>query len=120
MLTINLSSPVPIYEQLAAEIRRMIRTGELAAGDSLPPIRSLARQLDVAVNTVARAYRELDAAGLIEGNRRKGSFVKRRNVPLARDSARVFKEPILALVQQGLGREEIAAIFQDNLTQVFD
>ena len=120
MLRVNYSSPVPIYEQLCSELRRMIRTGELKAGDSLPPIRSLAGQLDVAVNTVARAYQELEGAGLIEGNRRKGSFVRSQNVPLSGHEARIFKDPILRLVQQGMRREEIAAIFEDNLKQVFD
>ena len=56
MLRINLNSPVPIYEQLIDEIKRMIEYGELKPGDSLPTIRSLSSQLDVAVNTVARAY----------------------------------------------------------------
>ena len=120
MLKINLSSAVPIYEQLFNELRRMIRTGELKPGDSLPPIRSLARQLDVAVNTVARAYQELESAGLAEGNRRKGSFVKAQGTVLSKEAARIFKDPILSLVQQGFSREEIANLFHANLNQVFD
>ena len=120
MLKINLSSAVPIYEQLFNELRRMISTGELKPGDSLPPIRSLARQLDVAVNTVARAYQELESAGLAEGNRRKGSFVKAQGTVLSKEAARIFKDPILSLVQQGFSREEIANLFHANLNQVFD
>ena len=53
-------SPVPIYEQLFAEIEQMIISGDLEENDSLPSIRQLASQLDVAVNTVARAYQELE------------------------------------------------------------
>ena len=120
MLKINLSSTTPIYEQLFSELQRMIRTGELKPGDSLPPIRALAKQLDVAVNTVQRAYQELEAAGLAEGNRRKGSYVKTQAVSLSKDSARIFKDPILSLVQQGLSKDEIANLFHDNLRQVFD
>ncbi|MCP4724898.1 MAG: GntR family transcriptional regulator, partial [bacterium] len=56
MLKINLNSPEPIYEQLVQEIKRMIEHDVLKEGDSLPTIRSLASQLDVANNTVARAY----------------------------------------------------------------
>jgi len=120
MLKINPSSAIPIYEQLVSEIKRMIKTGELKTGDSLPPIRTLASQLDVAVNTVARAYQELDSQGLAEGNRRKGSFVKKQAPDLSKDTARIFKDSILILIQQGLSKGEIESLFQSNLQQIFD
>ncbi len=120
MLKVNLSSATPIYEQLFDELKRMIRTGELKPGDSLPPIRALAKQLDVAVNTVQRAYQELEAAGLAEGNRRKGSFVKSQSASLPKDVARTFKDPILSLIKHGLTKDEIESLFHENLNQVFD
>lgn len=98
----------------------MINVGELKPGDSLPPIRALAQQLDVAVNTVARAYQELEGLGLAEGNRRKGSYVKARPATSSPELTRTFKTQILGLIQQGLGKEEIADIFRDNLNQIFD
>lgn len=120
MLKINLNSPIPIYEQLVGEIKRLIEGGELKPGDSLPPVRDLASQMDVAVNTVARAYQELARIGLIEGNRRKGSFV-RRNVPeVTGEYSRIFKKPIVKLLQQGMNRKEIIALFNQNLSQIFD
>lgn len=120
MLTITPNSATPIYEQLVTEVKRMIRVGELKIGESLPAIRTLAKQLDVSIATVARAYQELDSQGLIEGNRRKGSYVKRKSPELDEDHARIFKEPILMLVRQGLDRLEIERVFHSNLGQIFD
>jgi len=120
MLKISLSSPIPIYEQLIDGIQQMIKRGDLKPGDPLPPVRTLAAQLDVAVNTVARAYLELARLDLVEGNRRKGSFI-RRNVPeVTGDYSRIFKEPILKLLQKGMNRKQIEMIFKNNLSQIFD
>ncbi|MFC2083551.1 GntR family transcriptional regulator [Bacteroidota bacterium] len=120
MLKINLSSPVPIYEQIIEEIKKMIRVGELKTGDSLPPIRTLAKQLDIAANTVARAYQELENLDLVEGNRRKGSFVKKQITEIDEDLSKIFKEPIIKLLQQGLNKSEIEMLFNQNINQIFD
>ena len=120
MIQINLNSPVPIYEQVVEEIKRLIKIGELKPGDSLPPIRSFAKQLDVAVNTVARAYQELYNQNLIEGNRRKGSYVKEMSVDVGSDNSKIFKEPILQLIRKGLNKNEIEILFNKNLSQIFD
>ena len=120
MLEISLSSPVPIYEQLVNEVKKMIRGGELKVGDSLPPIRTLASQLDVSVNTVARAYQELYNQGLIEGNRRKGSYVRKSVPDRSYHDARIFKDPILTLVRQGLSRDEIEHFFGQSISEIFD
>ena len=68
-------SPVPPYEQVRAQLAALIGVGELAAGARLPTVRPLAADLDLAVNTVARAYRELEAAGLVVTRRRAGTSV---------------------------------------------
>lgn len=120
MLKLNLNSPVPIYEQLVEEIKRLISVGELKPGDSLPTIRSLASQLDVAINTVARVYRELEVLNLIESKGRKGSFVSRHIPQVSGEYGRIFKEPILTLLQQGMSRQEIEHVFKNNLSQIFD
>ena len=65
----------PPYAQLRDAIRQRIEHGELLAGDRLPTVRSCAEQLGLAPNTVARAYRELEAAGWISGRGRAGTFV---------------------------------------------
>ncbi|SNT57697.1 GntR family transcriptional regulator [Streptosporangium subroseum] len=75
MIVIDAASPVPPFEQLRAQLARQIQDRTLAVGSRLPTIRHLAADLGLAVNTVGRAYRELEEAGLIETRRRAGSFV---------------------------------------------
>lgn len=75
MIAIDPGSPVPPFEQLRAQFARQIQERTLTVGTRLPTIRQLAADLGLAVNTVARAYRELEEAGLIETRGRSGSFV---------------------------------------------
>jgi len=75
MITIDATSPTPPYEQLRAHLAEQIVDRRLAVGARLPTVRQLAADLGLAVNTVARAYRELEEAGLIETRGRAGSFV---------------------------------------------
>lgn len=65
----------PLFDQLRTQIIDGIRDGRLAAGTRLPTVRALAGRLGLAVNTVARAYRELETAGMVETHRRAGTFV---------------------------------------------
>ncbi len=73
--TVNKDSDIPPYSQLRRVIISARAHGELKAGDRLPPVRVLATELNIAVNTVAKAYKELEAAGVIETHGRAGSFV---------------------------------------------
>lgn len=75
MISISLTSPVPLHDQLVAELRRLLATGKLALGDELPPVRQLAGDLGINLNTVARAYRELTEAGLLASARGRGTVV---------------------------------------------
>ena len=72
------SSPEPLSEQLATAIAERIRRGSLAPGDRLPTVRALAEDLELAPNTVAKAYRALEAQELVEGRGRQGTFVVER------------------------------------------
>ncbi|WP_435201230.1 GntR family transcriptional regulator [Janibacter sp. GS2] len=74
-LRIDARSATSPYEQLRHQIEGLIGSGGLAAGDRLPTVRQLAADLGVAPGTVARAYRELEQRGLLEGRGRAGSFV---------------------------------------------
>jgi DNA-binding transcriptional regulator YhcF (GntR family) len=74
-LRIEPSSPVAPYEQLRTQVAALTVTGELAAGAKLPTVRQLASDLGLAPNTVARAYRELEADGVITTHGRRGTFV---------------------------------------------
>jgi DNA-binding transcriptional regulator YhcF (GntR family) len=69
------SSPVPPFEQVRSGLATRINDRSLAVGTKLPTVRQLAVDLGIAPNTVARAYRELEEAGLIETRGRAGSFV---------------------------------------------
>ena len=120
MLKIIPSSPTPIYEQLIYGIKEMIEKGSLEPGDSLPPIRKLAKQLDVAINTVARAYMELERLGLIVSNGRKGSFVKGNNQTSGPIHDRIFKDPLIQLIREGYNKDEIIKIFNKNIHDIFD
>jgi DNA-binding transcriptional regulator YhcF (GntR family) len=67
----------PLFDQLRTQIIDRVRSGMLAAGSRLPTVRELAGELGLAVNTVARAYRELESAGIVETRGRFGTFVAR-------------------------------------------
>ena len=74
-LTIDASSGVPPFEQVRDGLRARVDDGTLAPGRRLPPVRTLAVSLDLAANTVARAYKELEALGVVETRGRAGTFV---------------------------------------------
>ncbi|WP_312353905.1 GntR family transcriptional regulator [Aminipila sp.] len=78
-IIISNSNGQPIYEQIVTQIRNQILTKELLAGDALPSMRLLARELKISVITTKRAYEELEKEGLIESYTGKGSFVKAQN-----------------------------------------
>ncbi|WP_338087939.1 GntR family transcriptional regulator [Nocardioides lijunqiniae] len=69
------STPEPPFEQLRGHIAAQAASGELAAGTRLPTVRGLATKLNLAVNTVARAYRELEADGVVVTEGRRGTFI---------------------------------------------
>ncbi len=74
-LEIDAASAVPPFEQLRAQLAERIRGGAIAPGERLPTVRRLADDLGLAVNTVARTYRELEAEGLVETRGRNGTVV---------------------------------------------
>ena len=76
----------PIYEQIASQIKALIMTGALQAGDALPSMRLLAKELRISVITTKRAYDELEQEGFLETVTGKGSFVAARNTALIRES----------------------------------
>jgi DNA-binding transcriptional regulator YhcF (GntR family) len=75
MLTIDLDSEVPLTEQIVAGIRIAIATGTVRPRDELPPVRQLANDLGINLNTVARAYRALEGQGLVATARGRGTRV---------------------------------------------
>ncbi|MGX6606537.1 GntR family transcriptional regulator [Micromonosporaceae bacterium Da 78-11] len=77
-IRIDADSATPPYEQVRLRIAELAATGSLAAGTKLPPVRTLATDLGLAANTVARAYKELELAGLVQTRGRLGTVVTAR------------------------------------------
>lgn len=75
IISVDSTAKTPPYEQVRSVLAKQINDGTLAVGTKLPTVRRLAADLGVAPNTIARAYRELEEAGLIETRGRAGSFV---------------------------------------------
>jgi len=76
---------VPIYLQIVNQVKYLVASGRLSAGEELPPIRTLAERLLVNPNTVARAYRELEMAGVVTKRRTAGTYVSDGGSPLERE-----------------------------------
>ena len=74
-IRIDRSSPTPPFEQVVMQVRRAVDQGALAPGTRVPTVRALAEQLGLVPNTVAKAYRALEAAGYLRGRGRAGTFV---------------------------------------------
>jgi DNA-binding transcriptional regulator YhcF (GntR family) len=74
-IRVDSSSAVPPFEQVRAQLAAQISDGGVVVGSRLPSVRALADDLGLAVNTVARSYRELEAAGLVETRGRRGTIV---------------------------------------------
>jgi DNA-binding transcriptional regulator YhcF (GntR family) len=89
IIQVDQQSPVPPYEQVRANIAALAADGRLAAGSRLPTVRDLAADLGLAVNTVARAYRELEQAGLVRTRGRHGTFVTARAAGVPEEASRL-------------------------------
>ena len=97
-ISLDPSDPAAPYEQIRRQVSDQVRRGTLAAGTKLPTVRGLAADLGLAANTVARAYRELEQAGVIETRGRAGSFVTGDGVEReARAAATAFVERLREL-----------------------
>ena len=95
------SDGIPIYRQIVNQVKYLVAAGRLAGGDRLPPVRGLAEQLVVNPNTVSRAYRELEAAGMITSRQGSGAFVADNGSPLARaERQRILQERVDMLLTE--------------------
>jgi DNA-binding transcriptional regulator YhcF (GntR family) len=114
---IDPNAPKPLFDQLRNQIIEGIREGRLAPGTRLPTVRELAGRLGLAVNTVARAYRELESAGLLETRGRFGTYVARVDPADAAmaAAAQSFARTALAL---GVGRADAVRYVEDAFEQV--
>ena len=115
-------SGIPRFEQLRAQLSVMVAVGRLEPGQRLPTVRDMALQLDLAPGTVARAYRELESDGMVEGHGRAGTFVV--DAPPHSEPLRERRERITRLAvafafdarQLGASDDEAVAAVVDALT----
>lgn len=112
-MSIDHASEVPVYEQIVQQIVDGAAAGSLAAGEKLPTVRALAAELALAVNTVAKAYRELEMRGAIETRGRSGSFVT--GAKRDRDAMAAAHEYVLRARALGLSESETLAQVQRAL-----
>ena len=116
------SDGTPFYQQVVTQIKFLVASGRLEEGEQLPPVRKLAEQLLINPNTVARAYRELEAEGVVASKRGAGVFVSDAGSPLSRkEKTRILGERIDALLtesqQLGFDLEAVVKLIRQRNTQ---
>ncbi len=109
VLEIDVRSHVPIYLQIVEQVQRLVASGHFKPEDQLPTVRQLAAELRVNFNTVARAYRLLDEAGVISTQRGRGTYVLE---PLPPDRAQKLRQATL----KGLARTYLAIAATEGYT----
>jgi GntR family transcriptional regulator len=121
-ITIDEADRRPVYRQIAEEIKTLIARGELEEGVALPPVRQIASDLGVNLNTIAAAYRELQKEGLVRVRHGAGAFVAARQVSQQSEveMRKALRASLTHLALAGLPRSEILAIVNEELRQFFD
>src|SRR5437762_10386477 len=100
-LHISPKDGVPIYRQIVNQVKYLVGSGRLAPGEELPPIRLLAEQLVINPNTVARAYAELEQAGVVTKRHGSGTYVSDNGSPLKRaEKVKILAQRADALVAE--------------------
>ena len=100
-LHIATSDGVPIYLQIANQVKHLVASQRLGPGDEVPPIRVLAQQLLVNPNTVARAYLELEREGVVVKRHGSGTYISEQGSPLARrERLKILSERVDALLTE--------------------
>ena len=115
-LEVDLRSAVPPFEQIRAGVTALVQAGHLAPGAPLPSVRALAQDLGIAPGTVARAYRELEAAGVVRTLRGRGTRVADAPPTPAADEVRAaLAQAVRAAVAAGWDTDRIHSAVRDEL-----
>lgn len=122
-IRISTKDGIPLYKQIINQIKYMIASNRLSPGDKLPPVRKLAEQLLVNPNTVARAYRDLEALGLLKTRQGSGVTVSETGSPLAKDQRiKILTERIDILLteaqQMNVSLEQIIELLHKQSSQL--
>ncbi|MBQ6684932.1 MAG: GntR family transcriptional regulator [Firmicutes bacterium] len=119
-IIISNASDKPIYEQITTQIKALIMKGELNAGDALPSIRFLAKELRISVITTKRAYEDLERDGFIETVPGKGSFVASGNQEFLREEQlRITEEHLSRAIESARGCSLSLAQLQEMLAVLY-
>jgi GntR family transcriptional regulator len=116
---ISTQSGTPLYQQIIRQIKYLVASGKLAPGEEIPPIRELAEQLMINPNTVARAYLELERAGLVIMRPGSGTHVSDAGSPLARrQRLKILTEQVDGLLAEArhldIGLDEVIAMLRER------
>lgn len=113
MISLDPAAAAAPYEQIRSQVTARVERGDLAPGTRMPTVRALAEELGIAANTVARAYRELEADGVLDTRGRAGTFVAGDGVDAeARSAARAYAARVTAL---GLSPADALALVDEAL-----
>jgi len=115
-LEIDFRSGIPIYVQIVERIKEMIASGRIKPGDQLPTVRTLALELRVNFNTIARAYRILDQAGIISTQQGRGTYIMEMPPPEVTESIR--QKALEALTHRFLADAERLNASPEELTEI--
>lgn len=108
MYSIDLQSRIPIYEQLYKKVVELVLKGELKAGDKLPSVRELAKNLGVNPNTVSKAFQLLERGNVIYSLAGRGSFVSNINTDAVKETAlEDFDRAVSEALNAGITKEEL-------------
>jgi len=121
-IQLNTESPEPICRQIVRQVRLGVALGRLSAGETLPSVRTLAQQLVINPNTVARAYAELERQGVVRTRHRVGTFVAGRPEGLAPDEKRLMlgdavDAMLTEAVHLGLPLEGVVALVRERASR---
>jgi GntR family transcriptional regulator len=114
-VTLDMLAATPPYEQVRTQLAGHIRTGTLRPGDKLPVVRALAADLGVATNTIARAYRELEAGGLVTTRRRVGTIVQAAPSPAGPALQQQALDFVREVRNAGMSDEEVVDLVRGAL-----
>lgn len=116
---LNTHSGVPPYLQIVQQVKQALQVGILEPGDQLPTVKEVVAHIAINPNTVAKAYRELESLGLVEGRAGSGTFVRRRPAGPSPEVQEALSQDLTGWVvkarQAGLGDEEIEALLRITL-----
>ena len=120
-ITIDELDARPIYRQVADEIKALIARGALSEGMALPPVRQVADDLGVNLNTIAAAYRELQKEGLLKVRHGSGAVVSSRRLPQQSDAdlRKGLRASLAHLALAGLPKSEIVEIVNEEIRDLY-